>query len=148
MSNVVAGIGLGQMEVLNDRVTKRRKINRLYRELSNINGISFQTEPAAGFYSNYWLTAITIDPSLTGGVSREDIRLAMAAENIEVRPLWKPLHIQPVFGGALSFSNGTSESPFQRWSLPSKRFQPDRKGTQKGYGNFYQSPSFTQFKKP
>lgn len=114
MSNVVAGIGLGQMEVLNDRVTKRRTINRLYRDnLSGISGISFQTEPAAGFYSNYWLTAITIDPSLTGGVSREDIRLAMAAENIEVRPLWKPLHIQPVFGGALSFSNGTSESLFK-----------------------------------
>ena len=114
MSNIVAGIGRGQMEVLNKRVEQRRENNIYYRkQLSGFPGISFQSEPSAGFFSNFWLTAITIDPSQTGGVTREDIRLDMVSENIEARPLWKPLHLQPVFEGAASFVNGTSEKLFE-----------------------------------
>lgn len=113
MSNVLAGIGLGQMEVLIDRVERRREINRIYREnLADIPGLKFQTEPSASVVSNFWLTAVTIDPSLTGGVTRENVRLAMADENIETRPLWKPMHLQPVFESMPSFTNGISEDLF------------------------------------
>ena len=76
MSNVVAGIGRGQMKVLNDRVEQRRANNKRYRDFFKaVNGISFQTEPDNDFYSNYWLTAILVDPSLTGGITREKVRL-------------------------------------------------------------------------
>ncbi|MDZ7696544.1 MAG: aminotransferase class I/II-fold pyridoxal phosphate-dependent enzyme [Deltaproteobacteria bacterium] len=97
MSNIVAGIGRGQMEVLPMRVQRRREINRWYRNLlDDVPGITFQSEPGADFYSNFWLTAITIDPS-RAGVDREAVRLRLLEENIESRPLWKPMHIQPVF---------------------------------------------------
>jgi dTDP-4-amino-4,6-dideoxygalactose transaminase len=113
MSNIIAGIGLGQLEVLNERVERRREINGFYRErLSELPGITFQDEPSAGFNSNYWLTSILIDPKRNGGITREDIRLGMNAENIETRPLWKPLHLQPVFKNEPAFINGTSEELF------------------------------------
>ena len=115
MSNVVAGIGRGQLEVLNERVTKRKENNRFYRDnLGNIVGIDFQTEPSSDFFSNYWLTAITVNPDLTEGVTREDIRHAMTEENIEARPLWKPLHIQPIFENKPAYTNGVSEILFDR----------------------------------
>jgi dTDP-4-amino-4,6-dideoxygalactose transaminase len=111
MSNVLAGIGLGQMEVLCDHIDRRREINQYYRDsLADIPGVMFLTEPSAGVYSNYWLTTITIDPDLTGGVTRDDIRTALAEENIETRPLWTPLHCQPAFRNMRSFINGISES--------------------------------------
>jgi dTDP-4-amino-4,6-dideoxygalactose transaminase len=114
MSNVLAGIGRGQMEVLPQRVEQRRKNNQFYREqLSDMKGITFQTEPSPDFFSNYWLTAILIDPAKTGGVSREDLRLALEAENIESRPLWKPMHLQPVFAGCPYYGDGTSERLFE-----------------------------------
>lgn len=121
LSNVCAGIGRGQMEVLPDRVARRREVNRLYRELLNgVEGISLQTEPNESFYSNYWLTSILVDPSKTGGKTREDIRLACEAANIETRPLWKPMHLQPVFKNAPFYGNGTSERLFdQGLCLPS-----------------------------
>jgi dTDP-4-amino-4,6-dideoxygalactose transaminase len=98
MSNIVAGIGRGQMQVLPDRVELRRKNNQFYRKhLANIEGISFHTEPSPDFYSNYWLTATVVDPEKTGGITREDLRLALEKANIESRPLWKPMHLQPVF---------------------------------------------------
>jgi dTDP-4-amino-4,6-dideoxygalactose transaminase len=113
MSNVLAGIGRGQMEVLDERVKRKRVINTWYRFLmKDIPGIIFHTEPSEDFYSNYWLTAITVDPEKTGGSTREDIRLALEAENIESRPLWKPLHMQPVFSDCPAFLNGVSESLF------------------------------------
>ncbi|MFP3913162.1 MAG: aminotransferase class I/II-fold pyridoxal phosphate-dependent enzyme [Desulfobacteraceae bacterium] len=97
MSNIVAGIGRGQMEVLPSRVERRREINQWYRNLlAHVPGITFQSEPAADFYSNFWLTAITIDPA-QAGVDREEVRLALEEENIEARPVWKPMHLQPVF---------------------------------------------------
>jgi dTDP-4-amino-4,6-dideoxygalactose transaminase len=114
MSNIIAGIGLGQMEVLNERIERRREINSFYRErLADIPGITFQDEPSAGFISNYWLTSILIDPKRNGGITREDIRLSMNAENIESRPLWKPLHLQPVFKNEPAFVNGISEELFE-----------------------------------
>ncbi|MFP4088586.1 MAG: DegT/DnrJ/EryC1/StrS family aminotransferase [Desulfobacteraceae bacterium] len=97
MSNIVAGIGRGQMEVLPSRVERRREINQWYRNLlAHVPGITFQSEPAADFYSNFWLTAITIDPA-QAGVDREEVRSALEEENIEARPVWKPMHLQPVF---------------------------------------------------
>ncbi|MEN9919594.1 MAG: hypothetical protein RL662_2030 [Bacteroidota bacterium] len=113
MSNVVAGIGRGQMLVLPERVTARRSNNEFYRNhLSHIKGISFQTEPNDNFYSNYWLTSILVDPEKTGGKTRENLRLALERANIESRPLWKPMHMQPIFAGCPFYGDGTSESLF------------------------------------
>ncbi len=111
MSNIVAGIGRGQLEVLDDRVTKRRENNRFYRELfSDYKFISYQNEPLRHF-SNYWLTTIIIK-SENGGNIKEKIQSGMELENIETRPLWKPLHLQPVFSGCPTYLNGISESLF------------------------------------
>jgi dTDP-4-amino-4,6-dideoxygalactose transaminase len=97
MSNICAGIGRGQMEVLPERIDQRRGNFTFYeRELQEFEGISFVKEPE-GFYSNRWLTTILVDPQKSGGVTRETIRLALEKENIESRPLWKPMHLQPVF---------------------------------------------------
>jgi len=115
MSNVVAGIGRGQMKVLNERVNQRRSINKRYREFfKNILGVSFQTEPNSKYFSNYWLTAILIDPNLTGGINREDVRLALEVENIESRPLWKPMHLQPVYQGTKFYGSGVCEKLFEQ----------------------------------
>lgn len=113
MSNICAGIGRGQMLVLQDHVNKRRENNSFYRrELSSIEGISFQTEPTDLFHSNYWLTSILIDPAITGGETADDLRLALDAANIESRPLWKPMHLQPVFADCAYYGNGVSEKLF------------------------------------
>lgn len=112
MSNVVAGIGRGQMLVLSDRVAKRRSNNQLYRDkLDKISCINFQTEPSADFFSNYWLTSILLDSTKTNK-NREDLRLALDAANIESRPLWKPMHLQPVFENCPFYGDGTSERLF------------------------------------
>lgn len=98
MSNIVAGIGRGQLEVLDERVTQRRAIYRRYEEaFGHIDGIEFQPE-LAETKSNRWLTALTIDPEKTG-VTRTKIIEALEAENIEARPVWKPMHLQPLFEG-------------------------------------------------
>ena len=113
MSNICAGIGRGQMLVLQDHVDKRRENNSFYRrELSSIQGISFQTEPTDLFHSNYWLTSILIDPAKTNGKTADELRLALDAANIESIPLWKPMHLQPVFANCPSYVNGTSEKLF------------------------------------
>ena len=115
MSNVVAGIGRGQMLVLSQRVEQRRKNNQFYREhLSDIEGIIFHTEPSSDFYSNYWLTSIIVDPEKTNGVTREDLRLALDKANIESRPLWKPMHLQPVFEEYPYYGNGVSDALFEK----------------------------------
>lgn len=114
MSNIVAGIGRGQMEVLDQRVAQRRANNLRYREFfSDVDGITFQTEPSSDYFSNYWLTAILIDPAKTGGITREDVRLALDAKNIESRPLWKPMHLQPVYEGSKFFGSGVCERLFE-----------------------------------
>jgi dTDP-4-amino-4,6-dideoxygalactose transaminase len=113
MSNVCAAIGRGQMEVLDDRVAKRRaNFERYNNDLGKFEGISFLTEPV-GYFSNRWLTTILIDPNLTGGVTREKIAENLAVENIESRPLWKPMHLQPVFAESPFYGNGTSEKLFE-----------------------------------
>lgn len=110
MSNVLAGIGRGQMEVLKDRVEARRHNFDFYNEhLSELPEIEFLDEPE-GSYSNRWLTCI-LTPSFD---VREKLRLALEVENIESRPLWKPMHLQPVFEKSTSFVNGVSEDLFDR----------------------------------
>lgn len=113
MSNICAGIGRGQMEVLPQRVARRRAINEMYRTIfAKVAGIALQTEPDSRYFSNYWLTTILVNPAETGGATREDIRLACEAAHIETRPLWKPLHLQPVFAQALFYGDGTSSRLF------------------------------------
>lgn len=113
MSNICAGIGRGQCEVLPLRVERRREINEIYRKaFEGIKGISLQTEPNEKYFSNYWLTSILVNPAQTGGVTREDIRLECERANIETRPLWKPMHLQPVFASAPFYGDGTSEQLF------------------------------------
>lgn len=115
MSNIVAGIGRGQMEVLDLRVQQRRANNNKYREFfHNVSGISFQDEPNGDYFSNYWLTAILVDPKMTGGITREDIRLALEKDNIESRPLWKPMHLQPVYKGTKFYGVGVCEKLFEQ----------------------------------
>jgi dTDP-4-amino-4,6-dideoxygalactose transaminase len=113
MSNVCAGIGRGQMKVLDERVNQRRENFKFYKnEIGSFEGIDFQLEPE-GAFSNRWLTSIIIDPRKTGGKTREDLRIAMAEENIECRPLWKPMHLQPVFGKYPFYGDHTSEQLFE-----------------------------------
>jgi dTDP-4-amino-4,6-dideoxygalactose transaminase len=115
MSNIVAGIGRGQMQVIEERVAQRRANNQRYRKFfEGVAGIAFQTEPNPDYFSNYWLTAILIDPNLTGGISREFVRLALDVNNIESRPLWKPMHMQPVYEGAKFFGSGVCEKLFEQ----------------------------------
>lgn len=117
MSNVLAGIGRGQLEVLSDRVAARRNNFARYKEyFSKYNNvgfdIKFQEEPES-YYSNRWLTCILVDPNTNNGLTREEIRLAMDEENIETRPLWKPMHQQPVFASSTNYLNGVSDKLFE-----------------------------------
>ena len=112
MSNVCAAIGIGQLEVLESRVVKRRFIYNYYKEnLSSIPFISF-VDDLDGYYSNRWLTTILISEKSV--INREDIRLKLLEHNIESRPLWKPMHMQPVFSSYKSYINGVSEDLFRR----------------------------------
>ncbi|WP_299988000.1 aminotransferase class I/II-fold pyridoxal phosphate-dependent enzyme [uncultured Pontibacter sp.] len=113
MSNICAAIGRGQMDVLPDRVQQRRANYTFYREeLAAIPAIQFAEEPNGDFYSNRWLSTVLVDDAQ--GVSREDIRLALERENIETRPLWKPMHLQPVFADSPYYGDGTSERLFEK----------------------------------
>lgn len=113
MSNICAGIGRGQMTVLDEHIARRRAIHSLYTELlRDIPGITVQQNPAPEFDSNFWLTCILVNPEVAG-FTREDIRLHLADENIETRPLWKPMHLQPVFSQAPFYGDGTSEKLFE-----------------------------------
>lgn len=112
MSNIVAGIGRGQMEVLKDRVAARRAMHDFYIEIfKNIEGVTVFTEPGDDYYSNHWLSAVIIDPQVTGK-DREGLRHAFLDDNIESRPLWKPMHLQPVFENAPYYGTDISEKLF------------------------------------
>lgn len=112
MSNVLAGIGCGQMEVIEERVRSRRDIFIFYRNnLIKYEGISFLEEPDKSYFSNHWLTTILIDP-LKAGITREVLQKELEKDNIESRPLWKPMHLQPVFSSCPAYLNGTSENLF------------------------------------
>lgn len=113
MSNICAGIGRGQMEVLVSRIERRRENHKFYKTLfKDINGIKVLEEPNEDFYSNHWLSAITIDP-VQWKFTREDLRLHLMKSNIESRPLWKPLHTQPIFKKYKFFGDNNSESLFE-----------------------------------
>jgi dTDP-4-amino-4,6-dideoxygalactose transaminase len=113
MSNICAGIGRGQMEVLPERIKQRRANFTFYeKELQEFEGISFVKEPE-GFYSNRWLTTILVDPQKLGGVTRETICLALEKENIESRPLWKPMHLQPIFKDFPYYGGEVAEGLFE-----------------------------------
>lgn len=98
LSNISAGIGRGQMQVLDKHIALRRAMNAFYQELfKDIDGVEVQAEKTVHYFSNHWLSAILVDPALTGGITREDLRLALEKDNIESRPLWKPMHLQPLY---------------------------------------------------
>ena len=111
LSNVLAGIGRAQLQALDDRVRRKREIFAIYqRLLGALPGIDFMPEAPWGRH-NRWLTTITVDPDRFGA-NREDIRLALEAENIESRPLWKPMHLQPVFAGCEAIGGHVAETLF------------------------------------
>jgi dTDP-4-amino-4,6-dideoxygalactose transaminase len=113
MSNVVAGIGRGQLEVLSERVAQRRNNFEFYKKsLSAIQSIKFDVEEVNGAYSNRWLTCITLDKNKTN-ITSENIREALEKDNIESRPVWKPMHLQPVFKNYPFYGNGFSDLIFQ-----------------------------------
>ncbi len=118
MSNVVAAIGRGQMLVLNERIAARRAIYDRYNNFfGEINEKGYHVEllpEPKGYFSNRWLTTITVDPELNHGITREVIRLALEEDNIESRPLWKPMHLQPVFANSPFYGDGTSEGLFEK----------------------------------
>ena len=112
MSNICAGIGRGQMTVLDNFVARRRQIHARYRALlQGVAGVSLLENPSDDFNSNHWLTCIVVNEA-EAGFSRETLRLRMDAANIETRPLWKPMHLQPVFADAPFYGDGTSELLF------------------------------------
>ncbi len=112
MSNIVAGIGRGQMEVLNNRVEARRKMHDFYVEIfKEIDGVEVFSEPASDYFSNHWLSAIVINSEITGK-TREDLRLTFLEDNIESRPLWKPMHLQTVFADAPYYGKNIAEKLF------------------------------------
>ncbi len=126
LSNVLAAIGRGQLRVLGDRVATRTRTFQYYqRSLGDLPGVAFMPEASYGT-PNHWLTCVTIDP-LTFGASREDVRLALEAENIESRPVWKPLHLQPAFEGCRVRGGAVARSIFERGlCLPSGSSLTDR----------------------
>lgn len=112
LSNISAGIGIGQMEVLDKHVNLRRVNNGFYKEIfSAAKGVVLFSEPSSDYYSNHWLSCITIDEK--ADFSPKALRLAMAADNIECRPLWKPMHLQPVFATAPYYGADISEKLFE-----------------------------------
>ena len=114
MSNVSAGIGRGQMEVLDKRVEATRNNHFFYVKLfQEIEGVTVFSEPNEDFYSNHWLSAITVDESITGW-SNHDLRLQFRNEKIESRPLWKPMHLQPVFENSIYYGNSVAEDLFNK----------------------------------
>ena len=112
LSNICAGIGRGQMEVLSDRIQQRRAINEFYKDVfSNIDAVNLFSEASSDFFSNHWLSSITIDKKVTTRTNQE-LMAAFAEENIETRPLWKPMHLQPVFNDCQYFGETVSEELF------------------------------------
>ncbi|QMU64050.1 MAG: aminotransferase class I/II-fold pyridoxal phosphate-dependent enzyme [Flavobacteriaceae bacterium] len=113
MSNIVAGIGRGQMEVLDKHIALRKNNNKFYKQLfRSIDGVYVFSEPNRDYFSNYWLSCMIIDEKKTG-FNRKEVRLALDKENIESRPLWKPMHLQPIFKNADYYGNNVAEKLFE-----------------------------------
>jgi pyridoxal phosphate-dependent aminotransferase EpsN len=114
LSNICASIGLGQLTRLGGKVSRRRAHFRAYAEaFKSLPGVTMQPEAPWG-QSSRWLTCLTVDPARSGGVTRERLRLALEAANIESRPLWKPMHLQPVFAGAETHGGRVSARLFEQ----------------------------------
>ena len=114
LSNICAGIGRGQMEVLHEHVDARRAMHNFYIDFfKNMEGVTVFDEPNQDFYSNHWLSAILMDSSKTNGKTREHLRIALDNENIESRPLWKPMHLQPIFKSYPYYGANVSEKLFE-----------------------------------
>lgn len=112
MSNIVAGIGRGQMEVLDLRIQQRRFNHQFYKDLfKEVKGVEVFEEPSDDYFSNHWLSAITVNPQIAG-FSREELRLKLLEDNIESRPLWKPMHMQPIFKDAPYYGKTVAEKLF------------------------------------
>ncbi len=115
MSNICAGIGRGQMEVLDERVQSRRDMHDFYVHLfKDIDAVSVFSTPTEDYISNYWLSAILIQPDYEKGIHREAFRLAFEAVNIESRPLWKPMHLQPIFEKYPYYGDNIAEDLFEK----------------------------------
>lgn len=114
LSNISAGIGRGQMTVLDEHIAHHRMLASVYQELlANIDGVTYHANPSADSDANYWLSTIEIDPETTG-ITPDDVREHLARLNVETRPLWKPMHLQPVYADAPAYVNGVSEHLFGR----------------------------------
>jgi dTDP-4-amino-4,6-dideoxygalactose transaminase len=114
MSNICAGIGRGQMEVLDQHVALRRQMHDFYVKIfAQIEGVDVFSTPNDDYFANYWLSAITIDATKTKDITAETLRLALEAENIESRPLWKPMHLQPIFENYPYYGSNVSETLFE-----------------------------------
>ena len=114
MSNICAGIGRGQMEVLDKHVALRRQMHDFYVAVfASISGVDVFSTPNDDYFANYWLSAITIDATKTNGIIAETLRLALDAENIESRPLWKPMHLQPIFEKYPYYGKTVAENLFE-----------------------------------
>lgn len=116
LSNICAGIGRGQMEVIDQRVAQRRANHQFYKEIfQDIEGVELFTEPNEDYYSNHWLNAIIVNPKVAKrNIDREKLRLLLSEENIESRPLWKPMNLQPLFDNAEYFGSNVAESLFDK----------------------------------
>ncbi len=113
MSNICAGIGRGQMEVLDDHIALRRGMNKFYKNyFKDIDGVKVFSEPSEDFYSNHWLSAIVLDPSKCAGKTSVNLREFLDTQNIESRPLWKPMHLQPIFAGVPYYGSKVAEELF------------------------------------
>ena len=114
MSNICAGIGRGQMEVLDEHVALRRQMHDFYVAVfASIEGVEVFSTPNDDYFANYWLSAITIDATKTNGITAETLRVALEAENIESRPLWKPMHLQPIFSTYPYYGSNVAENLFE-----------------------------------
>jgi dTDP-4-amino-4,6-dideoxygalactose transaminase len=141
MSNICAGIGRGQMEVLDKHVALRRSMHQFYESVfSKIDGVSVFKTSNEDYFSNYWLTTVVIDPSMTKGKTREDLRLFLEQLNIESRPLWKPMHMQPVFQKYSYYGGKVAEELFEKGlCLPSgsNLDESDKKRLQEAFVEFF-----------
>ena len=114
MSNICAGIGRGQMEVLDAHVQLRRDMHDFYVDVfKDIAAVSVFTVPNSDYFANYWLTAILVAPDAAKGIDREALRLALDQANIESRPLWKPMHLQPIFEHYSYYGSKVAETLFE-----------------------------------
>lgn len=114
MSNICAGIGRGQVEVLRNRIEARRRMSAFYVDIfKDINGVEVFVEPNSEYFSNHWLSAIIVNPELAG-ITREDLRVGLLENNIESRPFWKPMHLQPIFSDSPYYGGQVSEFLFER----------------------------------